>query len=114
MQEIYKYGIVIISSLFAAFGSYSIKLTAKGSKGFRGALKSPYLYIGGFLYTVSTALYIKSMQLLGLPVAASLASLTYIWALIIAKVFLHECISMLKIIGASLIISGAIMVYLFK
>ena len=71
-------------------------------------IKNKYLYIGGFLYIISTCFNIWLLQKLSYSIVVSLGSLCYIWTIFIAYFFLKEKITFSKIIGILLIISGVL------
>ena len=109
MPEIYKYAIIVCSTFFAAFGNYYFKLATASVHNLADGLKSRHVYIGSGVYVVSSLLYIWSHYLLTIYNIVAMASLTYVWTMIIAKVKLHEKIGMMKLIGFCLVIAGSIL-----
>lgn len=97
-----------ISTLLGAFGSLYLK---KGSKKVTRNLFSfiNKNLIGGItLYLLSTIAYIYLLGKYELSMIYPLSALTYIWIMIISKIYLKEEISNTKIVSIILIISGII------
>jgi len=69
---------------------------------------SKYLYIGSFLYTIAAVFNVWTLKKLPYSIVIPLGSITYIWTMLIARLFLKEKIRTGKIIGTLLIISGVI------
>ena len=109
MPEIYKYSIIVASTIFAAFGNYYFKLATANIHRPIDALKSKKVYVGILIYIASTLLYIVSHHFLRIYVIVAVASLTYLWTMVIAKLLLKEKVSTLKILGALLIIFGTVL-----
>ncbi|HCS00318.1 MAG TPA: multidrug transporter, partial [Lachnospiraceae bacterium] len=72
-------------------------------------IKSPFFYLGGILYVVSSCLGIVLLQLLPYAVVLPLGSLTYVWTMFISRWLLHEDITRRKLLGMAVLISGVIL-----
>lgn len=66
-----------------------------------------YFYIGGILYFVSDLINIYILRFLEYSIVLPMTSITYIWTMIIAGVFLKEKINFKKILGVLFILFGA-------
>jgi len=67
------------------------------------------LVIGGYsLFLLCTLLSVIAYRDLGLKTGAILETLSYLFVLILGKLFLNEKVTLIKIIGNILIISGII------
>ncbi len=108
MAEIYKYGIILSSTICAAFGNYFFKLSTGNIKRPSDVFRSYQLYAGVLIYCASTLLYIISHRLLSISVIVAMSSLTYIWTMFIAKIKLKEKVGRMKVAGAVLIVLGTI------
>jgi drug/metabolite transporter (DMT)-like permease len=101
---------MIISTLLGAYGSLYLK---KGSKEVTKNLFSfinKNLIIGISLYLISTVAYIYLLGTYELSILYPLTSLTYIWVMILSKIYLNEKINNTKIISIILIIMGIIII----
>ena len=109
MNNIVIYLMLLVGTLFGAFGGFYLKKsTAK--EGVIGIVLSPFLYIGGFSYLISAILNIIVLKYLPYSVVLPLTSITYIWSIVIAHYFLNEKITKIKIYGIIFIIIGAIFI----
>lgn len=97
--------ILLIETGVASFASFFLK-KASGSDNKIYIIKSPYFYLGGVLYVVSSCLNIVLLQVLPYAVAISLGSLTYVWTLFVSRLLLSEKITKRKVLGMCVIICG--------
>ena len=101
------YVLLVIMTLIGAIASFFLK-KASGSEKIIDLIKNINLYIGGFLYLLSAVLNIYLLKYLDYSLVLPMTSITYIWTLIISYQFLKEKISLKKIIGVFVIITGVI------
>ena len=66
--------------------------------------------MGGFLYLAAAVLNIWLLRYLDYSVVLPLTSLTYVWTMILSKLFLNEKITGRKMAGVLLLLAGAVMV----
>lgn len=102
----------VVMTLLGAFGAFFFKKSADHSKSLSGMLKTYQLYVGGFLYFSSAILNICILHYLDYSVVLPLTSITYIWTILIACIWLKEKISLYKVLGITCIICGAILIAL--
>ncbi|MBQ8955445.1 MAG: EamA family transporter [Lachnospiraceae bacterium] len=100
--------ILLVETSVASFASFFLKKSS-GVENKIEILKSPYFYLGGILYVVSSCLSIVLMQFLPYAIILPLGSLTYVWTMFISKWLLHEDITKRKLIGITVIICGVIL-----
>ncbi len=103
------YILLIIMTLLGSVGSLFIKRVS-GLNNVLGIFKDVNLYIGGILYLSAAILNIKLLQVLDYSIVLPLASLTFIWTMVLSHLFLKEKITKKKIGGVILIILGVIFV----
>lgn len=99
--------IILIFTLLGSYGSYCFKKVA-GKDSIVKIIMAPTLYLGGTLYLISMLLNIYTLNYMPYNIVFPLTSLTYIWSLFIARIFLKERITNKKIIGIVLLCLGAI------
>ena len=73
-------------------------------------MTSKFVYIGIILYGAAAAINVLALKDADYSVVLPLASITYIWTMLIAKFLLGEKISLRKIGGTALIIAGVCVV----
>lgn len=100
--------ILLVETSVASFASFFLK-KASGGDSKIGIIKSPFFYLGGILYVVSSCLGIVLLQLLPYAVVLPLGSLTYVWTMFISRWLLHEDITRRKLLGMAVLISGVIL-----
>ena len=106
------YIVLLIMTMFGSVASLFLK-KASGSNDLIDMLKNINLYIGGFLYVSSAILNIWLLKVLDYSVILPLTSLTYIWTMILSYLILKETITVKKIIGVCLILTGAIIISIY-
>jgi len=105
------YVLLIILTLLEAVGSVYLKKST-GGKGVIDIIKSPFFYLGGFLYFAAAVMNIYVLRFLDYSVAFPLKALTYIWTVLLAYVFFKEKLTGRKLFGVALIIAGAVLISL--
>lgn len=106
------YIVLLIMTMFGSVASLFLK-KASASEGLIDMIKNINLYIGGFLYVSSAILNIWLLKVLDYSVILPLTSLTYIWTMILSYLILKETITVKKIIGVCLILTGAIIISIY-
>ncbi|MEW5896135.1 MAG: EamA family transporter [Nanoarchaeota archaeon] len=99
---------IFISSVFGAFSTLMFKLGAAFKVNFRNKKLIWAVTLAG----VSFLFYIYALKQAPLTFIYLIASISYLWAIILAKVFLKEKISKFKIIGICLIFLGIFVIYI--
>ena len=102
---IFFYVIIIFATIASSFAGFFLKKSSKKGTIFN-IFTNRYLYIGGFLYIIAASFNILVLKRIPYSIVVPLGSITYIWTMIIARIFLKEKISVNKIMGISLIIFG--------
>ena len=96
--------IMALSSLTAATGGLLLKLSSK-----KGKTIMNKLLLGIALYFVSLIFFIWALSIVPLSIAFNISALTYVFAFIFGIIIIKEKVSLSKIIGIMLIISGIIL-----
>lgn len=104
---------ILLAVVLGAFGQICFKL---GSSSFSGNIidnifmffKNKFLFFGILIYGISTIIYTFSLKNMSLSLAYPLVSVGYILVMVLSYFILHEDISIQKIIGSLLIITGII------
>ncbi len=99
-----KYGILLMcfSSIFVCIGQLFWKLSTE--------LGVVQLMLGFFFYCVGAILMIIAYKFGSLSVLQPVLSLNYVFSILLASVFLYEQITILKVVGVLIIISGVILI----
>jgi drug/metabolite transporter (DMT)-like permease len=98
---------MVTGTLLASVASFCFKKSSAGN-GFVSILKSKTLYIGGFLYLVSSITTIWLLQRMPYSVILPMGGICYIWTLLVSYKFLGEKINAYKITGIVFIIAGVL------
>ncbi|MEG2295221.1 MAG: EamA family transporter [Oscillospiraceae bacterium] len=99
--------VILIFTLLGSYGSYCFKKVASKDS-MRKIIMAPTLYLGGILYLISLLLNIYTLKYMPYNIVFPLTSLTYIWTLMIARIFLKERITYKKILGIGFLCVGAV------
>ncbi|MDR1815273.1 MAG: multidrug transporter [Clostridiales Family XIII bacterium] len=107
MSPLLLYGLVVAGDFLGALASYFFKGAAMTLSGVLSLLKSKGIWIGGVIYLVAFANNVFLMKYLDYSVVYALASITYIFTMILANRLLKEPISRRKMAGVACIVAGA-------
>ena len=108
MNNLGLMSLVLLMTLLGALGSLGLKKGASSEGGLLRLVFSPWFVGGGLLYFVSALLDIWLLKCLPYVVVLPLSALTYGWSMALAWLVLKERISVQKIVGVLLIISGMV------
>ena len=103
------YLLLILMTILCSIGAIFLK-KASGTVGIKELVKNMNLYIGGILYLIAIILNIYVLRCLDYSTVLPLASITYIWTVLLSCFFLKEKINKEKIIGLIGIVIGAILI----
>lgn len=101
------YSLAVVMCALGAFGSFFLK-KASSFESIKGLLKDYCLYVGAVLYLLSAIINIYLLKKLDYVVVLPLTSMTYIFTILIARFFLKEQLTILKIVGIVFIITGVV------
>jgi drug/metabolite transporter (DMT)-like permease len=104
MSLAYGLTLLLVSSIFGAFSTLFFKISSDKKINFQ----NKYLIYAVFLAGISFILYVYSLKFAPLTFIYLTASVSYIWAILLAKVVLKEKINKLKIYGIMYIVLGII------
>jgi drug/metabolite transporter (DMT)-like permease len=97
--------LLILSTLLGAFGQVLFKYSLSPT----GILKI-YLVGGILMYLLSTVVYLYVLSRTNLSWAYALAGLSYVFAVVLAVLFLRESVTLLRLSGVIVIALGAALV----
>ncbi|MBQ9444812.1 MAG: EamA family transporter [Lachnospiraceae bacterium] len=100
--------VLLAETLVASFASFFLKKSS-GTDSKVKILISPFFYLGGVMYVVSSCLSIVLMQFLPYAIILPLGSLTYVWTMFISRWLLHEKITGRKLAGIAVIVIGVVL-----
>lgn len=106
MSKITCIFLFLLMTLLGAGGSALLKSSLSGGFSVLSLLRSPCFYMGGTLYFGSALLNILLLRYMHFAILLSLTSVTYVWSLLLAKLFFKESITILKICGLITIFAG--------
>ncbi len=105
--ELWAIGVMVLTTIIGAFGSlYLKKASSSLTKKLWQNLMNRYLYYGFGLYGFSLVLYMLALSHGELSVIYPLASLQYVFTVLISMRFLGEKMNRYKWAGICLIILG--------
>ncbi|WP_147534194.1 EamA family transporter [Bacillus marasmi] len=97
-------------TIFGSFGGFFFKKASsplENSKKISSLLM--FLAIGGFFYISGAVVNIILLKKLPYSIVFPLTSVTYIWTMIISKIWLNERITSRKLLGVTLILIGCVL-----
>ncbi|MEL4503950.1 EamA family transporter [Luteococcus sp. H138] len=100
---------VIGMTVLGAVASLMLKL-ASGNLRVAHLLTDWHFYAGGLGYLSAALVNIWVLRHLELSVVLPLTALTYVWTLLIARVFLGESLTWRKLAGVGLILLGVLLI----
>lgn len=100
-----NYTFLVIMTIIGSFAALFLKKSSS-SGNLRILIGNRNIYVGGLLYLISSLINIYLLKYMDYSVVLPFTSLTYVWTIIIARVYLGEIITKRKITGIGLIILG--------
>ena len=103
---------ILITISFTITGQILMKkgMPSTGQLGIREILSSPLLIIGGLCYVASFFSWLQALNVLPLSIAWPSTSISFILVIFASALFLGEPITMLKLVGAIVIVGGVMLV----
>ena len=98
--------LAVASTLVASAGMLLFKIAS----GERKIFLSKYFFAGGLLLVLGTVLMILALKIEELSVLFPITALTYIWVMILARIFLREKLNRWKLVSIVLIVAGIVFV----
>ena len=99
-------------TIIGAIASLYLK-KASGKGQLKLMLLDVNLYTGAFLYFITALINIWILKYLDYSLVLPLTSLTYVWTMILAVIFLKEFVTKRQMLGIMLIVSGAVLLAFF-
>lgn len=110
--------LLLVNVCLSVSGQYFLKYGVNSLKGVPFNLQnlpkilfSPYVFLGFFLYGVSSIIWIYILKNLSLSIAYPALSIGYVLVLFISWKFLGESVGLLNIVGIVLIIAGVSLLF---
>jgi drug/metabolite transporter (DMT)-like permease len=103
--------LVLFASFIGSFGAVFLKLGAEYMTGGLARIISNYwLAIGVGLYLLSSVFYVMGISQGQLTILYPMVSLGYIWAIVWARIFFKEPITVAKMGGLAMIVCGVALI----
>jgi uncharacterized membrane protein len=103
--------LILMSSFIGSFGTVFLKLGAEHmSGGLARLIRNYWLAIGIGLYLFSSVFYAMAVSQGQLTVLYPMVSLGYIWAIVWARLFFKEPLTLSKIGGLVMIVCGVALI----
>jgi len=106
--------VAILIMFLSALGAYFFKKASAFSVHPLRIYKNYYFFIGAFFYGVSAFGYVTLLKFEDLLIIYPLASIQYIWVVLLSAWLLKEPITKGKVGGISLIVLGVIIMTVFR
>ena len=97
-------------TFIGASGAFFFKKSTEDGEGFFSALKSWRFYVGGVLYVIAAVLNIILLRYMDYTVLYPMTAITYIWTLLLSRLFLNESVEKKKLLGVLVICCGVFLV----
>lgn len=101
---------MLICTIFTALGQFFFKQATQTLILNFSLIYNYSLWLGLFFYGIGAALMVFALRFGELNTLYPIVSLTFIWVTLISVFLLHESISLTKISGIGVIISGVFMI----
>jgi len=108
-MRLWVIGVVVLCSVMGGIAQILLK---KGSNQFapEQLLHNYWLFAGLALYGISFLLYIFMLRFEKVTILYPIISLSYIWVMMLAAIFLAEPITFKKMVGSLIIIGGVMLI----
>lgn len=101
--------VLLVMTVLGALASWMLKL-ASADLAPSHLIRDPHFWAGGFGYVLAACLNIWVLRHLDLSVVLPMTALTYVWTLVIGRVFLGERLTSRKVGGVGLVIVGVVLI----
>ncbi len=98
--------IILSMTLFGAVGSLFLKRAADSMTSVFSLAVNPNFYIGVVLFCLGAVINIIGLRYVPYSILFPIKSLSYVWTIIIAKIFLKEKLTKYKIAGVAFLLLG--------
>ncbi|MCL2493559.1 MAG: EamA family transporter [Clostridiales bacterium] len=109
MNPVLLYTLIIAGTFVGALASYFFKNATTNLNSVFDLIKSKSIWIGGILYLIAAANNVFVLRYMDYSVILPLASITYIFTMILANRLLGERITRRKIGGLVCVVAGAML-----
>jgi len=111
MIELWRIALILSGTIIGAFGALLLKLGSRNFVlNFKKLITNYKLFIGLFLYVVSTIPFIIAIKNAQLSILYPIVSAVYIWVALLSIKFLNEKMNKFKWAGIFTIILGIIII----
>lgn len=93
-------------TLLGAFGCFCLKSAQNDASHITSLLTRTSFYLGALLYFLSAVLNIYLLKFIPFVIFLPLTAITYVWTLLLSRIFLKEKVTAMRICGLVLIIIG--------
>lgn len=100
--------LVVVASIFGSFGMVFFKAGAATLTGLRALVLNWRVFLGVFLYLLSSVFFVLGMKHGELSILYPLVSLGTVWTLVWARLFFGEPLTKTKFAAVGLILAGII------
>ena len=97
---------VLLMTFASSLGAFFFKKSTDRAAGLFSLLRIPAFYLGGCFYVLGALLNVLLLRFMEYTVLYPMASIGYIWSLLLANRFLGERITKKKLFGIGLICLG--------
>lgn len=108
MNKVYL--LIPIATLLGSLGAFFFKRASEKIKDLKSLILNINLYVGGVFYVLGALINIVILKFLPYSIVPPLMSFTYVWTIIISKIFLKEKIKKTQIFGVILLVLGSAMI----
>lgn len=96
----------VLMTLVGALGAYFYKIASAGEPGLLPLLRRPSFWVGTLVYLTSSVLNIWLLRRLDYTVLYPMTAITYVWSLLLGRLFLGERITPRKLAGVAVLLLG--------
>ena len=105
------YLLLVLMTIIGAYAALYFKKAAI-LKNMKVMLRDYNIYAGGILYLIAAVINIYLLKYLDYSVVLPFTALTYLWTMLLSRIFLKETLSRKKINGMLLVIAGVVIIAL--
>ena len=120
MPKLFTFLLILFNVALAVSGQLAIKagmnqvgyITSKNSMSLMmAAFKNPYVILGLIAYTLAAGTWIAVLSRVEVSFAYPMLSLGYVAIVILSAIYLHESVTLMRVVGTFLIVVGVAVIF---
>jgi len=98
--------LILPMTLLGSLGAFFFKRSTERMTGLLSLLTIPSFYLGGALYLCGAMMNVALLRVMDYTVLYPMSALSYVWSMVLARLFLGEKVTWNKFLGVAILGAG--------